>query len=71
MAGDIGAPEAGKRPKAWTRGHRERENLFDIALRTDTIIRLIIHKKNTCSKSLGASRNLSVLESRCSLISVD
>ena len=25
---------------------RERENLFDFALRTDTIIRLIIHKKN-------------------------
>ena len=25
---------------------REKENLFDFALRTDTIIRLIIHKKN-------------------------
>ena len=25
---------------------RERENLFDFALRTDTIMRLIIHKKN-------------------------
>ena len=25
---------------------RERENLSDFALRTDTIIRLIIHKKN-------------------------
>ena len=25
---------------------KERENLFDFALRTDAIIRLIIHKKN-------------------------
>ena len=51
---------------------RERENLFDFALRTDTIIRLIKHKKKiTSSKSQGASRNLSVIESRCSLISAD
>ena len=26
---------------------RERENLFDFALRTDTIIRLIMHKKKS------------------------
>ena len=32
---------------------REREREFNIALRTDTIIRLITHKKNTCSKSQG------------------
>ena len=51
---------------------RERENLFDFALRTDTIIRSIKDtKKNTSSKSQGASRNLSVIESRCSLISAD
>ena len=29
---------------------RERENLFDIALRTDTIIRLIIQKKHLQEK---------------------
>ena len=49
---------------------RERESQFIVALRTDTIITLIM-QKNTSSKSQGASRNLLVIKSRCFLISAD
>ena len=33
---------------------RERENLFDFALRTNTVVRLIIHKKNHLQQKPGS-----------------
>ena len=50
---------------------RERESLLIIAFSRGHNHRNNTKRKNTCSKSQGALRNLSVIESRYSLISTD